>query len=91
MFPGSLQIQGLFNFYFYVRYLEGRRRHLGYISVDDRIIHEYVLVDETTIVRQNRSTWRKPYPVALCPPHNLHDWARERTRTVAVGRRRLTA
>jgi hypothetical protein len=42
------------------------------------------------IGRENRSTWRKPTPVPLCPPQTPHA-ARTRTRTVAVGSQRLTA
>jgi hypothetical protein len=36
--------------------------------------------------RGNRSTWRKPAPVLLCPPQT-----RTRTRAAAVGSQRLTA
>jgi hypothetical protein len=42
------------------------------------------------IGRGNRSTWRKPAPVPLCPPHNPHA-ARTRTRDATVGSQRLTA
>jgi hypothetical protein len=40
--------------------------------------------------RGNRSTRRKPAPVSLCPPQNLHA-ARKRTRAAAVGTQRLVA
>jgi hypothetical protein len=36
------------------------------------------------IGKGNRSTWRKPAPVPLCPPQTPHD-ARTRTRAAAVG------
>jgi hypothetical protein len=36
------------------------------------------------IGRGNRSTWRKPAPVPLCPPRTPHA-ARTRTRAAAVG------
>jgi hypothetical protein len=36
------------------------------------------------IGRGNRSTWRKPAPVPLCPPETPHA-ARTRTRSAAVG------
>jgi hypothetical protein len=42
------------------------------------------------IGRGNRSTWRKPAPVPLCPPQTLHA-ARTRTRAATVGSQRLTA
>jgi hypothetical protein len=42
------------------------------------------------IDRGNRSTRRKPAPVALCPPQTPHA-ARTRTRAAAVGSQRLTA
>jgi hypothetical protein len=43
------------------------------------------------IVKGNRSTWRKPVPMPLCPPQIPYDLTRGRTRTAAVGGRRLTA
>jgi hypothetical protein len=43
------------------------------------------------IGRGNRSTWRKPAPVPLCPPQIPHDQTRARTRAAAVGSQRLTA
>jgi hypothetical protein len=42
------------------------------------------------IGRRYRSTRRKPAPVQFCPPQTPHA-ARTRTRTAAVGSRRLTA
>jgi hypothetical protein len=36
------------------------------------------------IGRGNRSAWRKPAPVPLCPPQNPHA-ARTRTQAAAVG------
>jgi hypothetical protein len=42
------------------------------------------------IGRGNRSTWRKPAPVPLCPPKPPHA-ARMRTRAAAVESQRLTA
>jgi hypothetical protein len=41
--------------------------------------------------RGNRSTWRKPAPVALCSPQIPHDLTRARTRAAAVGSQRLTS
>jgi hypothetical protein len=41
------------------------------------------------IGRKNRSTWRKPAPVPLCPPQIQHELTRARTRAVAVGSQRL--
>jgi hypothetical protein len=41
--------------------------------------------------RGNRSTWRKPAPVSLCPPQILHDLTWARTQAAAVGSWRLTA
>jgi hypothetical protein len=39
---------------------------------------------------RNRSTWRKPAPVLLCPPQTPHAvWTR--TRATAVGSQELTA
>jgi hypothetical protein len=43
------------------------------------------------IGRGNRSTRRKPAPVALCPPQIPHDQTRARTRASTVGSQRLTA
>jgi hypothetical protein len=40
--------------------------------------------------RGNRSTRRNPAPVPLCPPQIPHDLTWARTRTAAVGSRRLT-
>jgi hypothetical protein len=36
------------------------------------------------------STWRKPAPMPLCPPHTPHA-ARTQTRAATVGSQRLTA
>jgi hypothetical protein len=41
--------------------------------------------------RGNRSTRRKPAPVALCPPQMPHDLTWARTGAATVGNRRLTA
>jgi hypothetical protein len=41
------------------------------------------------IARGNRSTWRKPAPVPLCPPQNPHA-ALTLTLATAVGSQRLT-
>jgi hypothetical protein len=38
-----------------------------------------------------RRTRRKSAPVPLCPPQNPHDVTWVRSRTAAVGNRRLTA
>jgi hypothetical protein len=37
------------------------------------------------IGRGNRSTWRKPAPMPLCPPQTPPHAARTRTRAAAVG------
>jgi hypothetical protein len=42
------------------------------------------------IGRGNRSTWKTPAPVLLWPPQITHDLNWTRTRTAAVGSRRLT-
>jgi hypothetical protein len=42
------------------------------------------------IGRGNRSTWKKPAPMPLCPPQTPHA-TRTRTRATAVGSQRLTA
>jgi hypothetical protein len=42
------------------------------------------------ISRGNRSTWRKPVPVPLCPPQIPHA-VRTRTQAVTVGSPRLAA
>jgi hypothetical protein len=42
------------------------------------------------IGRGNRSTWRKPAPMPLCPPQTPHA-AQTRTQAVAVGSQQLTA
>jgi hypothetical protein len=41
--------------------------------------------------KENRSTWRKPVPVPLCPPQIPNDLTRGRTRVSAVISQRLTA
>jgi hypothetical protein len=38
----------------------------------------------------NRSTWRKPAPVPLCPPQIPHDLTRARIWDVAMGSQQLT-
>jgi hypothetical protein len=43
------------------------------------------------IDRENRSTRRNLAPMPLCPPQIPHDLTRARTRSAAVGSRRLTA
>jgi hypothetical protein len=43
------------------------------------------------IDKGNRSTQRRPAPVALRPPQIPHDVTRTRTRAVTVGSQRLTA
>jgi hypothetical protein len=43
------------------------------------------------IGRGNRSTWRNPAPVTLCPPQIPIDQTRARTQAAAVGSQRLTA
>jgi hypothetical protein len=42
------------------------------------------------IGRVNRSTWRKPASMPLCPPQTPHA-ARTRTRATVVGNQQLTA
>jgi hypothetical protein len=48
-------------------------------------------IDGMKICRGNRSTWRKPAPMPLCPPQIPHYLTLARTRVAAVGNRRLTA
>jgi hypothetical protein len=43
------------------------------------------------IGKGNRSTWRKPTPVPLCPPQIPHDLTWAGIRAALVGGRRLTA
>jgi hypothetical protein len=43
------------------------------------------------IGRGNRSTWRKPASVLLCPPQIPHDLTWAQTRATEVGSQRLTA
>jgi hypothetical protein len=43
------------------------------------------------IGRGNRSTWRKPATVALCPPQIPHYLTRAQNRAAAVGIRRIAA
>jgi hypothetical protein len=43
------------------------------------------------IGKGNRSTLREPVTLPLYPPRNPHDLTRARSRTAAVGSRRLTA
>jgi hypothetical protein len=43
------------------------------------------------IGRGNRSTWRKPAPVPICPPQTPHALPRTRTQAAAVGNQRLNA
>jgi hypothetical protein len=45
----------------------------------------------TKIGRGNRSTRRKPAPLACCPPQIPHDLAWAPTRAAAVKRQRLTS
>jgi hypothetical protein len=56
-----------------------------------RMIDEYGTIGGLRIVRGNRSTRRIPAPVPLCPSQIPHDFTWDRTRTAAVGSRRLTA
>jgi hypothetical protein len=48
-------------------------------------------IDGMKIIRENRSTRRKPAPAPLCPPQIPHDPTRAQTRAAAVGSQRLTA
>jgi hypothetical protein len=43
------------------------------------------------ISRGNRSTWRKPAPVPLCPPQIPNDLTWDRTRAATMGSLRITA
>jgi hypothetical protein len=52
---------------------------------------DYGAVGGMKIGRGNRSTRRKPAPVALCPPQIPHDPTWDRTRAAVVGSQRLTA
>jgi hypothetical protein len=58
---------------------------------DDDDDDECEAVGGMRIGRGNRSTWRKPTPVPLCPPQIPDDLTRARTWAAALGSRRLTA
>jgi hypothetical protein len=58
-------------------------------SVGDRMINEYGAVSGMRIGRGNRSTSRKPALLMFYPFKSHMTW--DRTRSVAVGRRPLTA
>jgi hypothetical protein len=68
-----------------------RRPLTGLLYQPRPIDDECRAVGGMRIVMGNRSTWRKPAPVPLCPPHIPHDLNWARTRAAAVGNRRLTA
>jgi hypothetical protein len=53
--------------------------------------YHYGAVGGMIIGTGNRNTRRKPVPVPLGPPQIPHDLTWARTRTAAVGNRRLTA
>jgi hypothetical protein len=42
-------------------------------SIDNRTINEYGAIGGMRTDRGNRSTWKKPSPVTLCPPQIPHD------------------
>jgi hypothetical protein len=46
----------------------------------------YGAIDGMKIGRGNRSTWRKPAPVPLCPPQIPHDLTQAQTQAATVGR-----
>jgi hypothetical protein len=56
-----------------------------------RIVDGYGAFDGMRIGRGNRSTRRKPTPVALCPPQIPHELTWGRTLAAEVGSRRLIA
>jgi hypothetical protein len=60
-------------------------------SVDDRMVNQYGAVGGMKIGMEGRSSGRKLAPVPPCSPQNPHDRKSCRTRTAAVGSRRLTA
>jgi hypothetical protein len=64
---------------------------VGLLYQPRMIDDDYGAVSGMRIGRGNRSTRRKPAPVALCPPHIPHDLTWDRTRAAAVGSQRLTA
>jgi hypothetical protein len=67
------------------------RPFLGLLYQPRMIADDCEAIGGMSIGRGNRSTQRKPAPVALYPPQIPRDLTRARTRAAAVGRRRLTA
>jgi hypothetical protein len=68
-----------------------RRPLIGLLYPPRMIDDEYGPVGGIRIGRGNRSTWRKPVPMPLCPPQIPHHLTRDGTQAAAVGSRRLTA
>jgi hypothetical protein len=66
------------------------RRTLIGLLYQPRMIDECRAIGGMRIGRGNRSTRRKPASVPLFPPRIPHDLTWARTRTAAVGSRRLT-
>jgi hypothetical protein len=62
----------------------------GLLYQPQMIDDECGAVSGIRIGRGNRSTWRKPASVPLCPPKIPHDLTWARTRAAEVGSRRLT-
>jgi hypothetical protein len=68
-----------------------RRPLIGILYQPRMIEDECGAVGGVRTGRGNRSTRRKPASVPLCPPQIPHDLTWARTRTAAMGNRRLTA
>jgi hypothetical protein len=66
-----------------------RRPPFGLLYQPRMIDDERGVVGGMRIGRGNRSTWRKPAPVLLCPPQIPHDLTWDWTRAAAVGSRQL--
>jgi hypothetical protein len=66
-------------------------RLLTYVNITVLLLCENGEFSGIKIGRGNGSTRRKPTPMPLCPPQNLLDLTRARTRAAAVGSQQLTA
>jgi hypothetical protein len=69
----------------------GTSATVGLLYQHRMIDDDYGAVGGMRIGSGNRSTWRKPAPVPLCPPQIPHDLTWDRTRAAAAGSQRLTA
>jgi hypothetical protein len=67
------------------------RRPLIGLLYQPWMVDKYGAIGGMRIGRGKLSTRRKPAPVPLCPPPTSHDLTWDRSRTTAVGGRRLTS